>query len=397
MAIAATPIPRGKSLLELLQQSVLQKERAVDLYRRLLAINKLSGLMNTALDMDHLRDFLADYFQECLPNEDVRICLIEGLHYRRLRLSGSVVSKEESYVPVSHGIAGSIIKSGTPIWIPDTQASRKSRNIFQVNNGELPRSLLLLPFSAMGKVVGCLEMTSKHPNRLDEIEYHLGSILIKNLSSSLENVLARQELAKANATLRNHELCLTQINEKLQKMVHIDEATGLYNKRRLFEQLDMEIARANRYGEVFSCFMIDIDDFKLINDMHGHQAGDEVLRQTGELLRRSLRKSDFIARYGGEEFTILLPRTNSNGAYRAAENLRSNFMGHDFTLPSLNVHITISIGIASCTSFDRLDAQQIILSADNALYRAKRSGKNRVCFNEDTYNSDKEVRILSNV
>jgi len=122
-----------------------------------------------------------------------------------------------------------------------------------------------------------------------------------------------------------------------------------------------------------------------------------VLRQTGKLLRKSLRKSDFITRYGGEEFTVLLPRTNGAGAYRAAENLRTNFMLHDFVLPSTRVHITISIGITTCTTFDHLDAQDIILQADNALYRAKRSGKNRVCFNGENDASDKNVRILSSL
>jgi diguanylate cyclase (GGDEF)-like protein len=158
----------------------------------------------------------------------------------------------------------------------------------------------------------------------------------------------------------------------------------------------MEVARAKRYGEVFSCFMIDIDDFKSINDRYGHQAGDEVLRQTGKLLRQSLRRSDFIARYGGEEFTVLLPRTNAAGAYRAGENLRCKFMAHPFTAPSFQVRLTISIGITACTSFDRLDAQQIIRRADDALYRAKRYGKNRVCFNEEGEPHEENVTILSN-
>jgi diguanylate cyclase (GGDEF)-like protein len=397
MANAATPITRGKGLLDLLRQTVPPQERAVELYRRLLAINNLSGLMSSAQDVEQLQVFLADYFRECLPDDEVCLCLVEGLQYRRLCLSGPAISGEKSYVPVSHEIAGSVLKSGVLLWIPDTQVSRKNRNLAQINGDTLPRSILVLPFSAMGKIIGCLEMVSSQPNRFDEIEYHLGSIVAMHLSSSFENVITRQELASANARLRDHDQRLIQLNEKLRLLAHTDEATGLYNKRRLLEQLDMEISRSRRYGEVFSCFMIDIDDFKLINDRYGHQAGDEILRQISALLRRSLRRSDFIARYGGEEFTVLLPRTNSAGAYRAAENLRSNFMSHEFMLPAENIRITISIGITSCTSFDRLDAQRIILSADNALYRAKRSGKNRVCFNDENESSKEEVRILSNV
>ena len=142
----------------------------------------------------------------------------------------------------------------------------------------------------------------------------------------------------------------------------------------------MEVARARRYGETLSCLMIDVDDFKHINDTYGHQAGDQVLRQIGDLLQRSLRVTDFKARYGGEEFTVLLPRTNSAGAFRVSENLRSIFMAHDFVLPTTTARLTVSIGVACCSTFDTLDAQQVIRLADSALYRAKRGGKNKVCF-----------------
>jgi diguanylate cyclase (GGDEF)-like protein len=396
MAIAATPIAQGKSLLDLLEQKVPRQERAIDLYRRLLAINNLSSLMGTAKSLDQIQDFLGEYFQECLCDEQARLCIIEGSLYRKLRLSGASIPEPDSRAPLTTGLAGSVLKSGRHLWIPDTRATDAERNLFRSNHRRFPRSLLIIPFGAKGRVIGCLEIFSNRPGRLDEIEYHLGTIVATHLSASLENILTRQELASANARLKDHDQRLCQLNEKLLQLANTDECTGLYNKRRLMEQLDMEIARAKRYGEVFSCFMIDIDDFKTINDRFGHPAGDDVLRQTGKLLRQSLRKSDFIARYGGEEFTVLLPRTNGAGAYRAAENLRSKFMSHGFSFPSVEVHLTVSIGITSCTTFDRLDAMRIIRRADDALYRAKRSGKNRVCFNDENDTQAEKVGIMSN-
>lgn len=397
MAIASTPLTQGKSLLDLLRQTVPPQERAIELYHRLLAINNLSSLISSAQNIDQLQGSLSEYFHECFHGKQVRLCIIEESHYRRLHLSGLPVPEQENYVPLNQGLAGSVLQSGTHFWIQDTKASGNKRKLSHANAEKLPRSILIIPFFARGKVIGCLEITSNQPSRMDDIEYHLGAMVGTHLSASLENILIRQELAKANARLRAHDQHLTRLNEKLRELANTDESTGLYNKRRLMEQLDMEIARAKRYGEVFSCFMIDIDNFKSINDRFGHQAGDEVLRQAGSLLRRSLRKSDFIARYGGEEFTVILPRTNGAGAYRAAENLCSNFNSHEFTLPSATVRITLSIGITSCTTFDRLDAQQIIKRADNALYRAKRSGKNRVCFKYENESFDEKVRILSNV
>jgi diguanylate cyclase (GGDEF)-like protein len=383
MAIAATPITRGRGLLDLLRQIVLPQERAVELYRRLLAINELSGLMNIAGDIGDLKNALSSHFQEYLPNDTVWLCMRDGSRYQRLHLSGSDVPEADGMSPLDGGMAESVMKSIMPLWIPDVMATRK------ISKSALPaellaRSIMVLPFSVMGRAAGCLEMRSSHPNRFDEIEYHLGSLVVSHLSASLENVIARQELATANARLRDHDLRLTQLNEQLQQLAHTDESTGLFNKRRLFEQLEMEVARARRYGEIFCCLMIDIDDFKQINDSYGHPAGDEVLRQTGALLRRSLRVTDFVARYGGEEFMVILPRTNSAGAYRVAENLRLAFMSHEFALPATMIRITVSVGVACCTMLDHLDVQQIVLRADNALYRAKRSGKNQACFADET-------------
>jgi diguanylate cyclase (GGDEF)-like protein len=397
MAIAATPITRGKGLLDLLQQTVPFQERAVELYRRLLAINALSNSMNSARNVEHLKSFLSSYFQECFPEEQVRLCLVDGVNYQIIRLSGPSVPKDEKIVPLSSGIAGSVIRSATPLWIPDTHPAKRQRK-YPEFLGETPwRSIMVFPFSALGKTVGCIEMISNRPNRFDEIEYHLGSLVSAHLSSSLDNVLTKQELANANARLKDHDQRLTQLNEKLKELAHTDECTGLFNKRRLFDHLEMEIARAKRYGEIFGCLMIDIDDFKKINDTYGHQAGDEVLKQTGALLRRSLRVTDFVARYGGEEFTIILPRTNSAGASRVAENLLSNFSKNEFEIGDLRTHLTVSIGVACCTTFACLDAREIIWRADNALYEAKRAGKNRACFANERDMSYEDVRNLSNM
>jgi diguanylate cyclase (GGDEF)-like protein len=386
MAIAAAPIINGRSLLELIRRIAPPQERAVELYRRLLAINELSCSMNAAGDVNDLQKAMAAHFQEYFPDDSIWLRIRDGAQIRRLHLSGpdGPEGPEANIHSLGNGMSASVMKSLVPLWIPDVLGSQKTGKSSGVASQLLARSILILPFAVKGKAVGCLEMLSNHANRFDEIEYHLAFLVASHLSSSLENVVTRQELAMTNARLKDHDQRLTQLNAQLQQLAHTDESTGLFNKRRLFEQLEMEVARARRYGEIFCCLMIDIDDFKQINDTHGHQAGDEVLRQTGALLRRSLRVTDFVARYGGEEFTIILPRTNSAGAYRVAENLRSSFMSHEFVLPNARVRFTISIGVACCMTFDHLDVQKVILRADNALYRAKRSGKNQACFADET-------------
>ena len=395
MAIAALPITRGDGLLNLLVRAAPLQERAAGLYRRLLAINELAAAMNAARDVDQLESLLAASFREWLPRESTRLCILDGDCYRRSRLSGPNIFGEEGNFPLTRGPAGRALQSGSPIWVADTLATGEMESLAEEISGPVPRSILVIPFTALGKVVGALELVSEECSRFDEIEYHMTFLVTAHLSSSLENVLTRQELAHANARLRDHDIRLMQLNLQLQQLAHTDDTTGLFNKRRLFEQLEAEIARAKRYGEILSCLMLDLDTFKQVNDTYGHQAGDEVLRQIGGLLRRSLRVTDFVARYGGEEFTVLLPQTDNLGAYRAAENLRKTIKTHAFTLPTQRIHLTVSIGIASCTKFDKLDAQQIILRADSALYRAKRSGRDRACFSDESAPDQGQVKNLS--
>jgi diguanylate cyclase (GGDEF)-like protein len=380
MAVAAAPIIHSRGLLDLLRQTVPLHEQAVEFYRRLLAVNELSGSMNSARDVESLRSVLSNYFQAYFPDDPIRLCIVDGSKFRRIRLSGPRIPKSEELLPLSSGLTGAVIRSAAPMWIPDTQASRKIRRFSGPVDSTYPRSVMVLPFTAMRRTLGCLELVSSHSNRFDKLEYHLGLLLAAHLSSSLDNLLTRQELATANARLRDHEMRLTQLNLKLQELAHTDDSTGLFNKRRLFEQLGMEVARVRRYGEVLSCLMIDIDDFKQINDLHGHQSGDEVLCQVGSLLKRSLRVTDFVARYGGEEFTVLLPRTNAAGAARVAENLLTAFQSHAFAIPAGQVHLTVSIGVSCCSTFSLLEPREIISCADEALYEAKRNGKNQSCF-----------------
>ncbi len=382
MALAAPPVPRTKGLFDLLKQKVPPQERAAEIYRRLLSINELATSMNSARDIDQLQRCLAGTFQEMMPEDSVRICIVDGACYRRSRLSGPDLVNEEGSFPLGHGLIGRVIQSGTPLWIRDNLwADRVPSNEGTVIS--MPRTMILLPFTGLGKVVGVIELVSNLANRFDEIDYHLLFLMTAHLSSSLENILTRQELATANARLIDHDLRLTRLNQQLQLLAHTDDATGLYNKRRLFEQLDAEIARARRYGEILSCLMIDIDDFKLVNDTFGHQTGDEALRQIGALLKQTLRVTDFVARYGGEEFTVLLPRTDRVGAQRVAESLCDRIRMHELVTGERALRVTVSIGIACCTKFDHLDPQQVILLADSALYRAKTDGKNRVCLSEE--------------
>ncbi len=152
----------------------------------------------------------------------------------------------------------------------------------------------------------------------------------------------------------------------------MDALTGLANRRGFDARLSEEVARSKRYGHALSLLMIDIDDFKQVNDRFGHGTGDESLRATARAIESSVRSIDIAARYGGEEFAVILPETSADGAVVVAERIRR--ANESSTVP---VETTVSIGGAEVDPSDA-DGSRLIAAADAALYVAKRSGKNRV-------------------
>jgi diguanylate cyclase (GGDEF)-like protein len=169
------------------------------------------------------------------------------------------------------------------------------------------------------------------------------------------------------------------LSDKLTTLAIKDGLTGLYNQTYIKARLQEEIYRSERYKYPLSIMMIDFDDFKTLNDRHGHVVGDRVLKSMGELLQDMIRSSDICGRYGGEEFLILLPQTACLDAAAAAERLRKEIALYPFRAGSddKTCHLTVSVGVYS-TPFYSQNTEEIINLTDAALYRAKREGKNKV-------------------
>jgi diguanylate cyclase (GGDEF)-like protein len=169
------------------------------------------------------------------------------------------------------------------------------------------------------------------------------------------------------------------LHETVQRQAVTDELTGLFNHRRFQEVMTGEVERARRYGHELGLIMLDIDNFKQVNDRHGHLQGDMVLREVAHVLRQSSREIDEPARYGGEEMAVALPQTDLEGAYRFAERVRRRIEALE--LPLLVgegvLRVTASFGAASLSAGQEGDKDVLVAAADHALYRAKRAGKNR--------------------
>jgi diguanylate cyclase (GGDEF)-like protein/PAS domain S-box-containing protein len=165
--------------------------------------------------------------------------------------------------------------------------------------------------------------------------------------------------------------------QKLVQMAKVDGLTGVFNRRYLDTRLQEELERSRRHGNPLSIMMLDIDHFKDINDTQGHICGDYTLRKISELLLNLVRTSDILGRYGGEEFCCVLPETSFEQAIVLAERCREQIAADQFSCTDYQTRVTISIGVTDLHRNDTLDS--IIKRADDALYQAKRAGRNRVC------------------
>jgi diguanylate cyclase (GGDEF)-like protein len=168
------------------------------------------------------------------------------------------------------------------------------------------------------------------------------------------------------------------LHETVERQAVTDELTGLFNRRRFQEAMATEVERSKRFGQPVGLVLLDLDDFKAVNDTYGHQQGDLVLREVARVLRETSREIDEPARYGGEELAVVLPGTDLEGAYNLAERVRAGI--EELALPLLdgdgNLRVTASFGVATLPgSAD--DMRDLVAAADEALYRAKRAGKNR--------------------
>jgi len=166
--------------------------------------------------------------------------------------------------------------------------------------------------------------------------------------------------------------------EQMEHQAITDGLTGLYNRRHFYQVLEAELARVARCNAELSLIMLDIDDFKVYNDTHGHLAGDRLLENLARLLTDLTRQVDTVARYGGEEFAVILPRTVKSGALALAERIRARVESQLGPGSHGEGGITISAGVAT-HPLDAATAEDLVHAADTALYQAKRAGKNKVC------------------
>jgi diguanylate cyclase (GGDEF)-like protein len=191
-----------------------------------------------------------------------------------------------------------------------------------------------------------------------------------------QELLARVRVHLRVKTLQDQ---LRDANARLETLSITDALTGLYNRRHFDSMLRNEVKRAQRYKTPLAVLLLDLDHFKQVNDSHGHQMGDQVLRNVGGIIAAAIRTTDTAARYGGEELVLLLTQTGLPGALEAAGRLREQIAAAVHTVAGVSIQATASFGLATLDgATETIDHAELVARADQALYRAKSAGRNRV-------------------
>ncbi len=250
---------------------------------------------------------------------------------------------------------------------------------------KLYSSILALPLNANQKTIGILVIFKKSSS-FNKRDQRLLDFFAPRAGIHLDH--SRLYHLATDTALENAKLYVNI--SKLYHKVILDGLTGLYNRHFLMQRLKEEIKKAYRFKQPLSVIFTDIDLFKHINDQYGHSAGDQVLSEFGELLKKSIREFDLACRFGGEEFVVLLPQCDSANAFLLAERLREKIAATLFCANNIRIRITASFGISSLLDIEGEGVgnlgdevlnnmgENLLAWADEALYRAKKAGRNNV-------------------
>lgn len=316
---------------------------------------------NALLDPERVMQLVMDRTQDFLGAEGWAFYLLvespEGAEFDVTR-GGFGRDPQVQRQPADRGIAAWVVKHRRPLAIEDVSRDPRWSEEPSHPSGIDVRSLLCIPLSSRGRVIGAVEILNK----------------VGGVPFGERDVEALRTMMEPSAiTIENAILF-----KKLEEMSVTDDLTRLYNSRYLNHFLQQEVKRSKRYGYSVSLLFLDLDGFKSVNDRFGHLAGSRTLVEVGKVIKATVRETDIVSRYGGDEFTVVLPQTGIEGATVIAERVREALQTHPFLeTVGLSVHLTASIGIA-CYPEHGESREALIGHADRAMYRVKERGKNGI-------------------
>jgi diguanylate cyclase (GGDEF)-like protein/putative nucleotidyltransferase with HDIG domain len=317
-------------------------------------LNRLTTIITSSVSIQMIFEGFAQELKKVADIDWATIALIDGNELCFMVLSSTIGSAWQpgERIPLEGTATELTCRERQTVYESDL----KRHHVFWTWESHLQqgiRSVVYLPLSVTDRTIGSLILASRKPNAYSRRQIKLLEKVALQIAAPIENA---------------------QLYARLEQKSRIDELTGLFNRRYFEERLKEELSRHSRYGDVFSIFMIDLDNFKAYNDVYGHPAGDILLGQIGKIIRNSVRNVDQAFRYGGDEFVVILPQTARDAAYVVAERVRRQIAEE---MEKRAIAVTCSIGLASYPA-DGMLSGELVDVADVALYHAKRTGGNRI-------------------
>jgi len=333
---------------------ILQRERVYSQLQRshagLRMLHEESSKLASSLKIDVLAQRLIVSGHRIVPSSIIFLIkkgdVFTVLHHTRDLLI------EKTPITLKGTLLDMVVKNVEPLYLSDVRNYSLPLTPFRIADMS---SVFVLPLIYEKEFLGLLVFLSEKINAFNPHQIELIEVLGTQASISIANA---------------------RLHAEIEKMATTDGLTGLFNHRHFQERLSAEVKRLSRFPEPLSLMLIDIDYFKKVNDTYGHPAGDKILQGVASILKTTLRNIDIPARYGGEEFAAILIGTNNTGAKNMAERFRKAVMETTFNIDNKDLNVTVSIGISTITS-DKDRKENMIERADQALYHAKKSGRNQ--------------------
>ncbi|PLY05313.1 MAG: hypothetical protein C0625_14900 [Arcobacter sp.] len=335
---------------------------------------------------------MAKYVIACIEN-DVQI--LDELYNKISRIVDSDYIIE-SYVNAEQALIGcyNYIISGNEILITilgnETSSMPSEDFLIELHkNSPNTKNIIfndVVDVKCLEKIINNASIYQMIPRRFDRVDFEL--IILEAIKLNAQERRLKDYQKVLESAVEKRTLELNDINVKLEILATTDSLSGVRNRRSFYESSAPMIKYNRRENKKLAVLMIDIDKFKLINDIYGHAVGDDVIRLMAKKTESTLRTSDIFGRLGGEEFAAVLPNTSERGALKAAENIRFEIENLEHLTPKKErIKFTVSVGVALLQADDP-DLETILHRADLALYEAKRSGRNKVVLSQSDTNKE---------
>ena len=326
----------------------------------LMVFHQLARSLNSSLDLDTILRTILDQMERIIAADMWTLLMLDEQHqelYYAIASGNFEGALRDLRVKMDEGVAGWVVQHGETLIVPESESDDPRLQQTLAADTRRVRSVIAMPLRGRKGVHGVIEILNPRASQLSDYSIAFLHILCDHAAIAIENA---RDVAR------------------IQQLTITDDATGLYNVRHLYKTLEHELERARRFQLPVSLAFIDLDRFKLVNDIHGHLVGSELLGRVGSRLKQLSRKQDSCFRYGGDEFVILMPETHASEALALAVKLHTELINTRFHMSNgLDLTVSASVGLATCPP-DNAAVQAIIGAADARMYEVKSNGRGKV-------------------